>query len=57
MGISAVFHKALAFPNARMNPVYPCTDIARGIPMNPKILVNFMFSLNMKYPYMMQFIG
>ena len=38
-GIRAVFQRARAFPRARMNPVYPWTKTARGIPMVPKSLV------------------
>ncbi len=37
-GINAVFHRGFPGTTAKINPVYPWTEIARGIPINPKIL-------------------
>ena len=48
MGITAVFHSARALLKARMKPVYPWTEIARGIPISPKILVIRSFFFRMK---------
>ena len=47
-GIKAVFQRARALPSARMNPVYPWTKTASGIPMVPKRRVKGLFPLNMK---------
>jgi hypothetical protein len=43
--------------NDRINPVYACTEMAKGIPTNPSTRAFFASPRNMKYPYTRQLMG